>query len=188
GTGTGTARGRASAADRGIWVSWTRKRADGNGEQRPFQVAYRQKSGVDDIESGWNSIRVLPKDPPDALYHDCEPAAVVNENSDIELFWTSNRTGTWSGWKIELENIIASQLDTAEMLIDNPYSQRTPLPLRIDNKISVIYRSNKSISYQSDVYGATETTDFRYAGSTTADVRNKAKIELRGTFEDFQTY
>jgi hypothetical protein len=44
------------------------------------------------------------------------------------------------------------------------------------------------VSYHSNVYTATATVDFRYAGSTTVDTRNAAKIALQGQFEDFQTY
>lgn len=52
----------------------------------------------------------------------------------------------------------------------------------------LLYRSNESLSYTSNVYRATETVDFRYAGCTTVDTRNAARIILRGQFEDFQTY
>jgi hypothetical protein len=62
------------------------------------------------------------------------------------------------------------------------------LPLADDDGLLLIYRANQSLTYQSQVYGATETIDFRYAGSTTAHSRNAAKLGLRQKFEDFQTY
>ena len=52
----------------------------------------------------------------------------------------------------------------------------------------LIYHANESVTYTSTVYGATETMDIRYGGSTTVDVRNTAKRDLRGKFGDFQTY
>jgi hypothetical protein len=52
----------------------------------------------------------------------------------------------------------------------------------------LVYHANESVTYTSAVYGATETVDARYAGSTTVDVRNAAKRNLRGKFDDFQTY
>ena len=52
----------------------------------------------------------------------------------------------------------------------------------------LVYHANDSVAYTSTVYGATETVDQRYAGSTTIDVRNTAKRALRGKFGDFQTF
>ena len=52
----------------------------------------------------------------------------------------------------------------------------------------LVYHANESVTYTSTVYGATETVDHRYAGSTTVDVGNTAKRALWGTFGDFQTF
>jgi hypothetical protein len=52
----------------------------------------------------------------------------------------------------------------------------------------LVYHANESVKYTSAVYGATETADNRYAGSTTVDVGNTAKRALWGTFKDFQTF
>lgn len=175
-----------------IWVFWTRKQADGNGSRKYWQIAYRKLSNLDSAEEGdWGPIHVLPKDPPRASYDDCEPAVVVYQkdgNEVFELYWSSNRSGSWSLWHVTFTGIDPVDLSTAEMLFNSPYSQRTPLPLSIDDGISLLYRSNASISYRSSVYGATVTTDLRYSGSTTVDIRNRAKIGLLGTYEDFQTY
>jgi hypothetical protein len=46
-----------------------------------------------------------------------------------------------------------------------------------------VYRSNASIHHRS-----AHTLDERYAGTTTVDTRNTAKLALIGTFDDFQTY
>ena len=44
------------------------------------------------------------------------------------------------------------------------------------------------MTYNSAIYGAATSVDFRYAGATTVDTRNQDKIALRGKFADFQTY
>jgi hypothetical protein len=77
---------------------------------------------------------------------------------------------------------------TLEPITSGPYAQRDPLPVAFAFGPLLIYRSNESLLYASTVYGATETVDARYAGSTTVDTRNQAKIDLQGRFDDFQTY
>jgi hypothetical protein len=74
------------------------------------------------------------------------------------------------------------------MVINRPYTQCDPLPIPIATGTMLVYHANESVTYTSTVYGATETVDTRYAGSTTIDVRNTAKRDLKGKFGDFQTY
>lgn len=174
-----------------IWVFWARRNFTRGAGQPLWEIAYREKTGIDSIEKEWGPVRILPKDPRDTGYDDCEPAAIVYRQDHIqyfELYWTSNRSGSWSLWNTKLENNGSIDLNTAEMLIDDPYSQRTPLPLMLDNGISLIYRSNRSITYKSDIYRSTRTTDIRYAGSTTVDTRNQVRLSWLGRYEDFQTY
>ena len=170
-----------------IWVFWARKEPTGDPDQTRWTVAYRVKQGINPNASDWSEIRTLPKDPPNADYHDREPAAVVNRDGNIELFLSSNQDGSWSVWRNTLD-IVTHTWETAEQITNNPHSQRTPLPLSIDDNTLLIYRSNESLKYVSTIYGATETLDSRYAGCTTVDTRNVAKIAMRGQFEDFQTY
>ena len=47
----------------------------------------------------------------------------------------------------------------------------------------LVYRSNASIRR-----AITRTVDERYAGTTTVDTGNTAKLALMGTVDDFQTY
>lgn len=163
-----------------IWVFWARKEPTGE------TVFYRAKEGIDpNISDDWSEIRTLPKDTPG--YHDREPAAFVNEDGNIELFWSSNRDGSWSIWQGIL-NIATRNWETVEQVTSNAYSQRDPLPCLLDDGTLLVYRSNESRPYTSAVYSATETLDSRYAGCTTVDTRNVAKIAMRGQFKDFQTY
>ena len=51
-----------------------------------------------------------------------------------------------------------------------------------------MFRSNQSLTYASETFGATRILDHRYAGTTTVDTGGTAKLALRGRYEDFQTY
>ncbi|MCZ6673173.1 MAG: hypothetical protein O7C75_09560 [Verrucomicrobia bacterium] len=176
-----------AALNQRIWVFWARKDLTAAPERRRWTVVYRVKRRIDPTVSDWSVIRSLPKDFPDSEYDDNEPAALVNADGNIEVFWNSNRGGSWS----IVQNILDARehtWGTSELTTDNPYSQRNPLPIASDEGLLLIFRSNESLTYHSKVYGATETVDFRYAGCTTVDTRNAAKISLRDTFDDFQTY
>lgn len=171
-----------------LWVFWARQEPTSEPDQTRWDIAYRVKEDIDPtVTSDWRPIQLLTKAPPDADYGDREPSALVNATGDIELFWSSNQGGSWSIWSSTLD--LATNLwESAEQISSNPYSQRDPLPFAINDKTLLIYRSNESLTYTSNVYRATETVDFRYAGSTTVDTHNIVKIGLRGQFEDFQSY
>lgn len=168
-----------------IWVFWARKESTAESGHTRWSLVYRTKGNTTPDETGWSTIESLSDVPP--IYHDREPAALVNANGNIEIFWSPNRDGSWSIWSNTLD-ITTHTWGTAERVTTNPYSHRDPLPVSLDNGMLLIYRSNESLSYTSTVYRATKTVDFRYAGCTTVDTRNAAKIALREKFEDFQTY
>lgn len=176
----------ADAAQR-LWVFWAGKDSTVEPDRTRWQIAYRVKQGINPNSSDWSVIRALPKDAADPDYHDREPAAIVNADGDIEVFQSSNRGGSWSIWRNTLD-AAAHTWSAGEQVTDSPYSQRDPVSLPADGGTLLVYRSNESLPYKSGVYGATETVDFRYAGSTTARTRDSGKIALRGKFEDFQTY
>lgn len=134
----------------------------------------------------WSRIFTMPK--PTADDQDREPALFFNAVGDMELYWSSNRNQSWSIWRGILRDTVIPSLDNVVQLTENPYSQRDPLPFLIDGVTRLSYHSNEPVFYASEVYGATETVDLRYAGTTSADTKNLAKIALRGTYQDFQTY
>jgi hypothetical protein len=169
-----------------LWVFWARRvgaPTDGGAlhpHQTSWQIAYRF---LDSGAADWSDpVRTLPPGP---TGYDCrEPAVAWDEQAEaLELFCSSNRGGSWSVWQSTLK-----AWDSAQALTANPYSQRAPLLVPIPTGKLLVYRSNESVRYNNRVYGATETIDARYAGSTTADTRNVAKLARRGRFEDFQTY
>lgn len=169
-----------------LWVFWTRRRnpKDRPGEARLI-IAYRIKGGIDPDSNDWSEIYELPDDNKD--YYDREPACIVNGHGNIELFWSSNRSGNWSVWTNTFD-ISTGNWGIPMQVTNAPYSQRDPLPFPVDDSIFLIYHSNESLLYKSTVYRATETMDFRYAGCTTIETKNAAKNTLRGKYEDFQAY
>jgi len=177
---------RRNVASQRLWVFWARREPTGEPDQTRWQIAYRIKESLDPgDDADWSAINLLPKASPD--YHDREPAGIVHEDGNIELFWCSNRNGSWSTWSNTLDTA-TNTWGTEEQVTTGPHSQRDPVPVAMDDKTMLIYRSNQSFPYSSEVFGTTETVDFRYGGSTTVHTRDAEKIALRGEFEDFQRY
>lgn len=172
-----------------LWVFWARQEPiefpDAPSQTR-WQIAYRVKQGLDPtVDSDWSEVRILPWET--IGVDDREPSALLREDGAIELFWSSTRGGSWSIWHILLDPTTHTW-GTAEPITTGPYSHRAPLGIANPEGTLLIYRSNQSLSYTSQVYGATDTTDFRYAGCTTVDTRNLTKLNLREQFDDFQSY
>jgi phage tail-like protein len=174
-----------TSAGQPLWVFWARQEATTPGQTR-YSIAYRVKQTLNPNVADWGAVRTLPKTAP-ADYHDREPAAVVDGSGNVEVFWSSNQAGSWSIWHNAL-NVGTFNWGTVQPITTDPYSQRASLPLSISGETLLMYRSNESLSYASQVYGATETIDFRYAGSTTPHVRNAAKLGLQGKFDDSLVY
>ncbi len=169
-----------------LWVFWARQEPAGTVPQTRWQIAYRVKQGLDPtVTSDWSEVRTLPW--AEVGNDDREPSALVHDDGNIELFWSSTRNGSWSIWQTVLD-VLTHTWGTAEPITTGPYSQHAPLCILDPASTLLIYRSNQSLTYSSQIYGATETTDFRYAGCTTVDTRNLTKLNLREQFDDFQTY
>ena len=173
-------------ATQSLWVFWARQEPSGTVSQTRWQIAYRVKQGLDPtVTSDWSEVRTLPWAAPGN--DDRGLSALVREDGNIELFWSSTRSGSWSIWQTLLAPTTHTW-DTAEPITTGPYSQHAPLCIADPEGTLLIYRSNQSITYSSQIYGATETTDFRYVGCTTVDTRNLTKLNLREQFDDCQTY
>jgi phage tail-like protein len=168
-----------------VWLLWARRAAGPAPGQTRWEVAYRVKAGLDPSVSDWGPVRTLPRPDPDA--DDREPAARW-DGARLELFWSSTRDRSWSVWRAMLDPA-AWTWGAAEEVTGNPYTERAPLPVPLDDGGTlVLHRSNRGVGYASTVYGATRTLDHRYAGATSADTRNGPKFALRGSFEDFAAY
>lgn len=177
-----------TAASQRLWLFWAQPQPIAQPGQTRWTVLYRVKQGLDPAATDWSAVRTLPKADPDR--HDREPAVVVTDTGDLDVFWSANRDGGWSIWQrsLAIADPNAHVWGPAQGITEPPYSQRHPLPFSVDDERLLLYRSNQSLTYSSQVYQATETFDGRYAGSTTVHTRNAAKIALGGAFGDFQTY
>ncbi|MEC4018810.1 hypothetical protein [Streptomyces sp. H27-D2] len=169
-----------------LWLFWARREPGGPAGQTRWSIVHRVKQGLDPAAADWSAIRALPKAGAGG-YHDRQPAPLLTANGNIELFWSSTQRG---GWSILRNTLTVSTLTwgTNQPVVGGPYARRGPLAVDTGAGTLLTYRSNESLTYDSSAYGATHTLDHRYAGTTTVDTGGTAKLALRGTFEDFQTY
>ncbi len=167
-----------------LWVLWARRETLAAGGTR-WRLAYRVKPDLGADTWNWSEVYELPPDDPED--DDREPAMALDQGGNPELYWSSNRDGSFSIWRVSIE---AASLTpgTPEKLTPPPFSQRGPLPVPHAAGTRLFYYSNQSLTYGSQKYSATQTVDARYAGSTTVDTRNIGKIGLRGHYDDFETY
>lgn len=175
-----------TSASQRLWLFWARREPGGPAGQTRWSVVYRIKQGLDPAAADWSPIRPLPKVGTGG-YHDRQPAALLAAGGNIELFFSSTQRG---GWSVVSNTLATGPLTwgTNQQVSTGPYTQRAPLPVPDGTGTLLAYRSNESLAYASAAFGATHTLDHRYAGTTAVDTSAVAKLALRGTFEDFQTY
>ncbi|MCK4761384.1 MAG: hypothetical protein KAW12_04230, partial [Candidatus Aminicenantes bacterium] len=112
--------------------------------------------------------------------------------------WSSNRGGNWS-----IRHIAGAELSgsggvhqpgiierDALTVIDNLYSQRTPLPIpgKTGERVSLLYRSSRGPTGRTAARSAVETLDFRSAGSTVVNDRIPHRLGQQDTYTDFLHY
>jgi hypothetical protein len=177
-----------TSANQRLWVSWSRHAPGGPAGQTRWRVVFRVKQGLDPTVSDWSAVRALPTTGT-AGYHDRQAATVLTAGGDIEVFYSSTRNGGWCVFRNTLA-IATLTWGTPQQVVGGPYAGRGPLAVDAGGGAGtlLVYRSNASLAYASDTFGATQTLDHRYAGTTTVDTTGTAKLALRGAFEDFQTY
>lgn len=169
-----------------LWLFWSRHDPGGPAGQTRSNIVYRVKQGLDPtVSSDWSQIRALPRTT--TAYHDRQPAALLTPTGDIEVFFSSTQNG---GWTIVRNTLAVASLTwgTNQQVVGGPYARRGPMAADLGNGTLLVYRSNASIPHASGEFGATNTLDNRYAGTTTVDTGGTQKLALRGKFEDFQTY
>ncbi len=194
--------------DNRLTLFWSRKRpvSGGTGLMRYLsgsEVVWRQKTGLIDPTAGWGEVRVLPKpsgawtlsDVAEDIYDDKEPAAVINKDGNVELFWSSNRSGNWTVETRTIADLSAPGLSVATVVADNRYSQRTPLPLYLDEpgnepgeSVTLIHRSSRGPAGLASGGGKLETLDFRSAGSVGIDDRSRLRLGQQTNYTDFINY
>ncbi|MEW6519552.1 MAG: phage tail protein [Thermodesulfobacteriota bacterium] len=169
-----------------LMVLWSQREPGGLAGQTRWSVACRIKDGLDPANSAdWGAIQLKAKDT--AEVSDSDPLAVANADGTLEIFFSSDLSGSWSLWRTGLDPAILSW-GVAEQISNSPYTERYPLPLWLNGERVLLYRANRHLTYSSEVYKATRTLDMRYAGSVSCMAPNIAKNALRGKFTDFQAY
>ncbi len=179
-----------SGAD-SIVLSWTRGHIEADGTVRCKEVACREKTALTSVSGGWGPVGVMPKLTSLFHYHDREPYTLCAGNGDIELYWSSNRSGAFAVLNTRLTDLSGlSSLDDddAERVIEGPYSQRHPVPFPSGNEMYLVYRSNQGISYQGATARSKGLDDFRRAGCVAPDHRDRQMNRRVSRFNDCLTY
>ncbi len=178
-----------------LFVFWARKTDGPEAGQKRWEIAYRVKNNLNPDDTGWSNVRVLAKSPANADWHDRQPFGFINDADELELYWSSNRESEgWSIWHSRLTTFdtdMINGIDTWEapqQVTNGVYSQNHPAVISSGSQQWLLYRSNKHLLHQSEVYRATTIVDERYNGALTVDMRHGEKIALRGSYNDFQTY
>lgn len=171
-----------------IYVFWARQQAIFSSGEDRWHIVVRLKNDQVFNNNNWSPIHILPKGISDN-FHDREPYALINAAAELELFFASNRNDSgWSIWRTTLLDISTDNWSASERISSERYSQRAPLALQGSENVTLFYRNNRNIIYNSDVYRASNSYDERYAGSTTIDVRHQQQVLLHNQFEDPQRY
>lgn len=161
-----------------IWVFWSRKKSNGL-----WNIFYRTTTDIDfNVAQNWTEDEL---DPIPADFENKEPAAIVTAANTVQLFFASSDT---DGWHIQSTDITPASQSAPQPITFGHFSHRAPAALRISATTRLWFRNNESISYSSNLYPTAVTVDSRYAGSTTTDSDNTAKIANREEFDDIQTY
>lgn len=174
--------------NRPLWVFWARKDVvTTDPTQTRWTTVARVKNSIDPTLDDWGAITPLTKTDEEA--HDKEPSTLIDSAGNITMFFSSNRLGAWSIWQARLRmDTVDPTWDNEQQVTTSLYAERNPLAVTDGSDTVLFYRCNASRVYNSEVYRATETVDFRYAGATTVHTRDVDKIGLKEAFDDFQTY
>jgi hypothetical protein len=168
-----------------IRVFWSRRK--NNGRWNIFYL--NTTTSLQDFAAlNWTAETELTPDAPD---HDRnEPAAILLGTNNLELYFSSNqpdssnRTNGRQIWMTRLTPAPAAPVQ----ITTGPFTHRAPFAVKTNLGARLWFRGNESQTYASPSYPAAQTLDARYAGSTTADTRNAAKLARRKRFDDVLRY
>ncbi|MFX0201316.1 MAG: hypothetical protein ACFFCW_34800, partial [Candidatus Hodarchaeota archaeon] len=186
-----------------VWLFWaqyetvvpgedSQPSADGapNGQWHIYYcITKNEGASIPEARSEWENPKPI-RDYTGELGGDREPAAVCIEGSAterIELYWRSRGCGNPRIWK----SVYSPQLNEFKrpvLVTGGSESDFAPLPILLNGKRFLIYRSTRSIKHTSRLYSATQTCDTSPSGSVTVDTANSAAMALMGHFGDFHTY
>lgn len=163
-----------------IWVFWTRKKRNGRSN-----IFFRTTTKVDFdtlVELDWTETELMPAaGNSDRL----EAAPLLLRPDNLELYFSSNEIDGWQIWMTALTpipSVAPTQITTGQ------FTHRAAAAIRSGQARRLFFRTDESQVYVSAYYPASQTIDARYAGSTTVDTRNPAKIGMQGNVQDVTTY
>lgn len=171
----------AADPNRKIWVFWSRKGADG------WNIYYQTKPSTDFNDTTWNPEVELSPIPSGQKYENKDPAVKLDQQG-IRVFWSSNRTRNWNIWYKTFDKGLDDW--TAETAATTGHFTKNG-PAVLQNStgdVWLIYRSNRSIAYSSEVYPSTISHDDRYTGSLAIDEFNRDRIGGHAKLEDILAY
>lgn len=169
-----------------IWVFWTRKKKNGR-----WNIFYRTTTNLNfntQIDSDWTEQELLDDNNKEPLYQRKEPAAILRDSNHIDLYFSTDRTGSWNIWQKTFDKTL-SDWTNDEPITSGYFTKKAPAILQdAQGNPRLLFRTNESIDYPSKLYIGTTTVDSRYSGSITIDVKNKEKIGGRFMYEDILDY
>lgn len=172
----------ASDPNRKIWVFWSRKEREG------WNIFYKTKPDTD-LNDTWNpEVKLSTFMPGQERYDNREPSLTLDRQGNILVFWSSNLNGGWNIWH-KTFNKVQDDWTTEAAVTSGHFTKKAPTSLKdTEGHIWLLFRSNVSISYSTEVYPSTTTFDNRYSGSTAIDVRNRERIDCYRQFQDIIHY
>ena len=172
--------GSGAAGQGRIWVSWSRKK---NNDR--WNIFYRTTTKIDFptlADSDWVEKELTPV-PSD--YDRKESSPVFTGAGRVEVYFSSNRN---DGWHVWFNTLSPNPAADEKPVTSGQFTCRAPVGIVTTDGVRLWFRNNASQVYTSPSYPASQTTDARYAGSTTADTRNATKMGLRSNLQDVLRY
>jgi phage tail-like protein len=164
-----------------IWVAWSRRKASGF-----WNIFFGGNTTTDfnvQASGGWPETELTV---PASTFDNREPALALTAPGSLELFFSSNRADGWNIWS---RSVTTTTQAADAAATSGQFSRRGAAPLQTaDGRMQLWFRNNETMKYTSALYPIAQTIDSRYAGSTAADTRNRAKLSLRNDIEGIQHY
>jgi hypothetical protein len=172
-------RGAGGANQGTIRVFWSRRKSNGR-----WNIFSRTTTKLDFntlVDADWTETELTPVPTDHDRY---EPAAILLSANNLELYFSSNQTNGRQIWMTRLTPAPAAPVQ----ITTGQFTHRAPAAVRTTQGARLWLLGNESVTYTSPSYPAAQTLDARYAGSTTADTRNAARLARRKQFDDVLRY
>ncbi len=183
-----------------VWLSWAREvpvppPPDAAPVPGPpptrWRIFTRVKEGAA-LDAGWGEV--APMAPAADGEHDREPWIAVRSDGEVELFFSSQRGGSWAVWS-SVRDQAAGTWRLARRAGDPPEparsapAQRAPALLDAPGAPNLLlFRSSAGLRHTSETYSGFTSVDTTNAGTTTLPTRNAGLRRARGTYDDAGTY